>query len=111
MRIRVTNRPPPGPTVHVALGDHHNQGEGAVLTLCDPAAVLAVARASKRHGADWTIWGLHEVPLSEHRAASFAITLARVLRNGTVHVVFETESGRTDRIIGHLLRVGASCEL
>ena len=103
--ITTTNRAPDAVGIHIDLGRGDGlPREGAVLALADPADILKAARRSR--GCPWIVWGIEAFPATERRAAAFVIAIARACR-ATTWVVVDRESGRAQRIEGHLRRSGA----
>ena len=108
MQLIITELPPEQCALHVEFnGPPDRSRAGALLTLTAPETILEAARRSGRHGANWVVWDLDSLPWNEHRAAAFAVRLARCIR-GRAFVVLANKTGRSLRIRGHLLRAG--CE-
>lgn len=103
---------PAADCLHVDLstdGQRDLAAKGVALTLANPRRIVRVARrVGRRSHVDWVVWGLASLPMSERRAASFVVEIARRI-DGAVWVIAPHErSRRHDRILGHLRRFG--CE-
>lgn len=104
--VRITNEAPDFLAVHVDFGDGRARGNqrGALLELASLRDVLRAARRAR--DCPFVVWSIAAFPGSERRAAAFVLALARACR-APVWVAVDGDSGREQRIIGHLERNGA----
>jgi hypothetical protein len=112
MTIRITRQPPPYPCLHLDVGGRRTRVDfsvrGAVLAEVDPDGVLQIARRlPRRHRrADWVLWDVAAMPLSERRIAAWATAIGRLVGGDVFPLTTTDRTRRHERIEGHLARAG-----